>query len=255
MSHEQRANMSGSDESSEDIFLGSDRETGSPPDNCPICQDEMPNPAAIKTLPCQHQFHTDCIQRWIEMRNLCPLCKRVADVSQPVRELEDDRHDLTRQMFDNLIHGSANPMGVNFWMQLFENSGWDDIPYMPSGITIHSYMMEDDRPQHSLRNQMWESLQTSISRMIIPPDLNANIHHMLEEFQRPNRQHPRTVAHPYHPQTHTCSEQAQCSNCFLMGCRHTVRRCSGCHQIRYCSRECQEEHWEQHKAWCLSHRV
>ena len=32
--------------------------------------------------------------------------------------------------------------------------------------------------------------------------------------------------------------------------RATLKRCSGCHTNRYCSRECQRRHWAQHKSQC-----
>ena len=33
------------------------------------------------------------------------------------------------------------------------------------------------------------------------------------------------------------------------------RLCSACHQIGYCSRECQKAHWKVHKAWCKRNKA
>jgi len=92
-------------------------------DICPICQEEFKEATQVKTLECTHKFHTDCIQKWIELRNLCPLCNKIADSSQPVRELNDDRQDLSQQMIQNLIQGAMNPTRINFWVDLLQGNG------------------------------------------------------------------------------------------------------------------------------------
>lgn len=51
--------------------------------NCVICQNNF-NVFNKKTLKCGHQYHTDCINKWIEFSNhsndillyyKCPLCR------------------------------------------------------------------------------------------------------------------------------------------------------------------------------------
>lgn len=41
---------------------------------CIICQDAETYTAFI-TLPCNHQFHSLCIERWRREKNCCPHCK------------------------------------------------------------------------------------------------------------------------------------------------------------------------------------
>ena len=52
--------------------------------NCSICTDDLEikpkrwcvkNDKDIKTLECNHQFHTECIDTWLENHNTCPLCR------------------------------------------------------------------------------------------------------------------------------------------------------------------------------------
>ncbi|GLD93512.1 hypothetical protein PINS_up002104 [Pythium insidiosum] len=50
-----------------------------PPESCSICLDDFDVGVALKVLPCQHCFHVDCIDPWLETRSgCCPLCKQDA---------------------------------------------------------------------------------------------------------------------------------------------------------------------------------
>lgn len=41
-------------------------------EHCCICLLDFES--VVKRLPCGHRFHVDCIGRWLEVRNACPLC-------------------------------------------------------------------------------------------------------------------------------------------------------------------------------------
>ncbi|CAG9323529.1 unnamed protein product [Blepharisma stoltei] len=42
---------------------------------CSICQDSFKPNDQIRRMPCQHNFHNDCIVRWLRIRNNCPTCR------------------------------------------------------------------------------------------------------------------------------------------------------------------------------------
>ncbi|XVF39898.1 hypothetical protein PTKIN_Ptkin01aG0069900 [Pterospermum kingtungense] len=42
---------------------------------CCICQEEYNDGEDLGTLECGHDFHTDCIKKWLMHKNLCPICK------------------------------------------------------------------------------------------------------------------------------------------------------------------------------------
>nr|XP_027116196.1 E3 ubiquitin-protein ligase MBR1-like [Coffea arabica] len=45
---------------------------------CVICQDGFESEDMLGTLGCQHEFHADCITRCLQVKNVCPICKRMA---------------------------------------------------------------------------------------------------------------------------------------------------------------------------------
>ncbi|CAI5713596.1 unnamed protein product [Peronospora destructor] len=48
-------------------------------ETCPICLDDFEDGADVKVLPCQHFFHVECINPWLEGQSgRCPLCKQDA---------------------------------------------------------------------------------------------------------------------------------------------------------------------------------
>ncbi|KAK9269127.1 hypothetical protein L1049_000896 [Liquidambar formosana] len=51
-----------------------DRET----DSCIICQSDFENQEKIGTLDCGHEYHADCLKKWLLVKNVCPICKSSA---------------------------------------------------------------------------------------------------------------------------------------------------------------------------------
>ncbi|GAB4840524.1 hypothetical protein Ancab_021293 [Ancistrocladus abbreviatus] len=41
---------------------------------CTICQKEYEAEESIATTQCGHEYHTDCIRKWLAVKNTCPLC-------------------------------------------------------------------------------------------------------------------------------------------------------------------------------------
>ncbi|KAF5460950.1 hypothetical protein F2P56_020782 [Juglans regia] len=47
-------------------------------DSCIICQDEYKNQEKIGILDCGHDYHADCLKKWLLVKNVCPICKSEA---------------------------------------------------------------------------------------------------------------------------------------------------------------------------------
>lgn len=43
-------------------------------DRCVICQIEYEEGEKLVALHCQHPFHTDCINQWLQIKKVCPIC-------------------------------------------------------------------------------------------------------------------------------------------------------------------------------------
>jgi hypothetical protein len=43
---------------------------------CAICQDEIEKATSIiRELECKHVYHIECIDKWLSIKNECPMCK------------------------------------------------------------------------------------------------------------------------------------------------------------------------------------
>lgn len=45
---------------------------------CTICLEDYKSKDSVGKLKCGHDFHTDCIKKWLQVKNACPVCKSSA---------------------------------------------------------------------------------------------------------------------------------------------------------------------------------
>ena len=43
---------------------------------CGICMDSFHESEELKMLPCDHIFHVDCMNQWIQNNKICPFCEQ-----------------------------------------------------------------------------------------------------------------------------------------------------------------------------------
>ncbi|KAG8663028.1 E3 ubiquitin-protein ligase SDIR1 isoform X1 [Manihot esculenta] len=61
---------------------------------CSICLEQVNRGELVRSLPCLHQFHTNCIDPWLRQQGTCPVCKyQVSSGWQESRESESDGPD------------------------------------------------------------------------------------------------------------------------------------------------------------------
>jgi len=47
--------------------------------NCPVCLCEFTKGEKLKSLPCVHFYHKECIDRWLLVGHSCPICKALVE--------------------------------------------------------------------------------------------------------------------------------------------------------------------------------
>jgi len=211
-------------------------------DNCPICQDSLEcveenttTPLPLRTLPCNHVFHRTCIEEWINLRNLCPICRKVADETKPVLKLDTD-DDMTREMIQSLImRDMRNSLGRLFFRNILSDFNFDITSSSnPSGSMGSRIFVLDDIP----------------NPIPIPPI--QSLFSRGRHFSFPITQEAEPLMH----EADSSCFMVQCSYCKKSQCYEhgSMQRCGHCHQIRYCNRECQRADWPNHKSYCESVR-
>ena len=53
---------------------------------CSICLIKYQKPDILKEFPCKHIYHKNCILKWLDKSNICPLCKY--DIVNDVNKIE-----------------------------------------------------------------------------------------------------------------------------------------------------------------------
>ncbi|KAK9077468.1 hypothetical protein SSX86_005805 [Deinandra increscens subsp. villosa] len=48
------------------------------PNLCVICQMDFEDQEEIRMLDCRHEYHVECIKKWLIVKNNCPICKSTA---------------------------------------------------------------------------------------------------------------------------------------------------------------------------------
>lgn len=74
--------------------------------DCRICMCECCVGETIRTLPCCHEFHAECIDKWFELKPRCPLC--VSDVRDSLSMAPQElKRACSTESCHGLLHSEA----------------------------------------------------------------------------------------------------------------------------------------------------
>jgi hypothetical protein len=89
-------------------FVNEDEEEGHT--ECSICLDDYKGDEYMRRLPCGHQFHSDCVGRWLVERSAtCPLCKFDLIAEE---ERDDDSDEEASINADDRSESGANRSSI-----------------------------------------------------------------------------------------------------------------------------------------------
>jgi hypothetical protein len=87
--------------------LNSDGNTDSDDDNkaedpsCAICMQDYKANDELRVLPCGHEFHTECVDKWLPMKKICPLCRH--DITKPMETRPHQSKIIRRHTSQNNV--------------------------------------------------------------------------------------------------------------------------------------------------------
>jgi len=71
------------------IVFGQESDIRDGNSRCVICYENYIPGNLIKFLPCDHHFHSECVDEWLNIRDTCPLCKKSTSVLYDLIETTD----------------------------------------------------------------------------------------------------------------------------------------------------------------------
>lgn len=78
-------------------------ETAYEPSNCVICLDPFENGDVLRRLPCNHEYHRDCVDVWLTKKcGSCPLCLHYIEIPT----VPDEAHALGQEAAEQDYYGS-----------------------------------------------------------------------------------------------------------------------------------------------------
>lgn len=75
--------------------------------SCPIMQTDFEDEQYVIKLPCNHLFLPDAINRWLEEKPECPVCRHELDYIEVKREIDDLNSNNNQNQERNITHSNS----------------------------------------------------------------------------------------------------------------------------------------------------
>jgi hypothetical protein len=50
-------------------------------EECQVCKENFVVGEVMRSLPCFHTYHKDCVDTWLRLNKSCPICNRKIDAN------------------------------------------------------------------------------------------------------------------------------------------------------------------------------
>ncbi|KAG0178219.1 hypothetical protein DFQ29_003791 [Apophysomyces sp. BC1021] len=134
-------------------------------DSCVICLDSFSAGDAVRRLPCDHEYHCECIDPWLTRKSAsCPICKH--DCSLDIPKSQEGVPDVITASAINVpepaLHSNHSNNVFSFsFLRSFERSGSPHSTVSSFGPTIPA-----DRAEQFSRSWMARSLPRNMRRQL-----------------------------------------------------------------------------------------
>jgi hypothetical protein len=72
--------------------------SGDDESKCMVCMEQFADGETLRTLPCLHRYHRQCVDLWLQRSSVCPICKRdVTDTSVPATDVARSARDVRQR--------------------------------------------------------------------------------------------------------------------------------------------------------------
>lgn len=88
---------------------------------CSICKHDYEVGEKVKSLPCEHLYHTECIDTWFKTNNSCPICRFELEIE------EEEPNNGNNENQENDTNNHENEDDDNYDANI--NNGEDDSGY------------------------------------------------------------------------------------------------------------------------------
>lgn len=117
---------------------------------CSICLNDMKN-KKVKYLRCGHFFHIACINKWLNSKHCCPICRTTIE-------------NETKKLLDEIVDEMVDEILQNY----FNDTLWPDILQFPSPLESPYESYDDSFPDMMLPDQSPDFSSPDILPEIFP---------------------------------------------------------------------------------------
>lgn len=72
------------------------------PAECAVCLSRLTKETSTRVLPCQHEFHSLCVETWLaapHFKNTCPVCRFSIEDDRGANRGDRDRNRIVQECF------------------------------------------------------------------------------------------------------------------------------------------------------------
>ena len=127
--------------------IGHADDSSETPCECSICLDDFTEGDYVRKLPCNHEYHSECIVKWlVERHSTCPLCK--LDLLVDEEDAESDGDEEEASVIDNADadrHDAGHDTNrESFFQHLLSNLPWRQAATLPSVDVDPTPLLSDE---------------------------------------------------------------------------------------------------------------